>query len=263
MLRAVVLLSFVYNTAFAQATPPSEDDLDPIIVTASGDPVLTAIRVDAEDHRRKVVAQSCLFINEDKDGRSQTTRRYAVEGPSAFGWALEDMLVDGKTATEKQRRKIQKEMAERNKDRKADDDDRYAIFADLIAERDQVEKLPAQDGMLRYRINRLPKKMADDLPGAIAKHLKPVIWVADAEGSPYVRRLEVTMGDFRMYLIAKINTMKMDVQFERRADGYVKEREIRVEGDYSVFGRKRFNRMAITCELGGPIVVRPETDTKK
>jgi hypothetical protein len=263
MLRMIVLLSFVCNTAIAQTAPPPEDDLEPIIVTASGDPVLTAIRLDAEDHRRKVVAQSCVFISENKDGRSQTTRHYAVDGTSAFGWTLGEMLVDGNTATEKQRRKVQKQIDERNNDRKADDDERYSIFADLIAERDRVEKLPEQDGMLRYRINRLPKKLADDIPGAIANHLKPIIWIADAEGNPYVRRLEIAMGDFRMYLVAKINTVKMDIEFERRADGYVKEREVRFEGNYSIFGRNRFNRSTVTCDTGGPIVVRPETGTKK
>jgi hypothetical protein len=259
MLRIVVVLSLVCNTALAQTAPPPEDDLEPIIVTASGDPVLAAIMLDAEDHRRKVVAQSCNFVSEDEDGRTQETRSYAVEGETAFGWTLGEMLVDSKTATEKQRRKVQKQIDQRNKDRKAEDDERYSIFADLIAERDRVEKLPPQDGMLRYRINRLPKKIADDMPGAIAKRLQPIIWVADAENNPYVRRLEITMGDFRMYLVAKINTVKMDIQFERRADGYVKEREMRFEGDYSLFGSKRFNRAHVTCNEGGPIAVRPET----
>jgi hypothetical protein len=255
----VFLAGLLSMPAAAQVSDVPQGDLEPIIVTASGDPILSAIRIDAEDHRRKVVAQSCVFVSEDKDGRSQETRSYAVDGPSAFSWALGEMQVDGKAATERQRRKVQKQIDQRKKDRKAEDDERYSIFADLIAERDRVEKLPPQDGMMRYRINRLPKKMADDMPGAIAKRLRPILWVADIDGNPYVRRLEITMSDFRMYLVAKINTLKMDMQFERRADGYVKERELRFEGDYSFFGSKRFNRATITCDEGGPIVNRPES----
>lgn len=263
MMRKAVVLSLLCNSGFAQTTQSPPDDLDPIIVTASGDPILAAVRLDAEDQRRKVVAQTCIFISENKDGNTQQTRSYAVDGPAAFNWALNDMLVNGKPATEKQLRKELKQQDSRNKDRKADDDERYSIFADLIADRDLVEKLPPQDGMMRYRINRLPKKMANDMPGSIAKHLRPIIWIADVDNLPYVRRLEITMDDFRVYLIAKVNSVKMDLYFERRADGYVKEREIRFEGDYSIFGSKRFNRSTITCDAGGAVTIRPEVSTRK
>jgi hypothetical protein len=262
MMRNVVLLSLLCNTAIAQITPAPEGDLEPIIVTASGDPILTAIRLDAEDHRRKVVAQTCISEDESKDKRTKQNNSYAVSGPSAFTWTLNSLEIDGKPASDKEFKKAQSRREKGNKKRNEEEDERYSIFADLIAERDRVEKLPPQDGMLRYRINRLPKKMVDDIPGSIAKQLQPIIWVADAENMPYVKRLEVKMADFRVYLVAKINKVEMDIYFERRADGYVKEREVRFDGDFSFFGSKRFNRSTISCDAGGPIFTRPETGAK-
>jgi hypothetical protein len=267
MMRKVVLLSLLCNAAIAQTTPVQapapEGDLEPIIVTASGDPILTAIRLDAEDHRRKVVAQTCTWTAEDKNDSTQQTRSYAVDGSSAFKWTLINTQINGRSATDKENKKAQKEQEGWDKDRSDDKDERYSIFADLIAERDRVEKLPPQDGMLRYRINRLPQKLIKNIPNSIAKNLQPIIWIADAENMPYVKRLEVTMKDVRVYLVAKVNSVNMDIHFERRADGYVKERDARFEGNFSLFGRKIFNRDTVTCDLGGPIATRPEVEAKK
>jgi hypothetical protein len=132
----------------------------------------------------------------------------------------------------------------------------------MMADKDRIEKLAPMDGMRRYRINRLPQSIADDLPDAIAKRLKPILWIADPEGEPYVRRLEIGMSDFRMYLIAKIKSADFDVYFERRDDGYVKERKMRYDMNYSIFGSSRFNKGEVECDAGGAVTKRPIASIK-
>jgi hypothetical protein len=231
---------------------------DTVIVTAGKDPVIAAIRADALDHKRKVVAQTCRIISEDEEGKREQTRSYATQGPTAFSWTLDSMMVDDKPATDKQMQKSLKQLEKRNKNRTADDDERYSVFADLIADDDRIERLQSQDGMRRYRINKLPKSIADDMPDAIAKRLKPILWIADAEGMPYVRRMEISLADFRMYVVAKIKSANFDLFFSRRPDDYVKEEKVIVDTSYSFFGKNKFTKAVITCDAGGPVVVRQE-----
>jgi hypothetical protein len=251
----VLILSLASaHVAHGQETVP-----DTVIVTAGKDPVIAAIRADALDHKRKVVAQTCQVVSEDEEGKREQTRRYTTDGPLAFQWSLESMMINGKPATDKQMQKSLKQLEKRNKNRKADDDERYSVFADLIADDDRIERLQPQDGMRRYRINKLPKNIADDMPDAIAKRLKPILWVADAEGMPYVRRMEISMDDFRMYVVAKIKRANFDLYFERRPDDYVKEQKATFDAEYSFFGNNNFSKGELTCDSGGPFVVRPDS----
>jgi hypothetical protein len=249
----IFLSSAACHMAQAQETVP-----DTVIVTAGKDPVIAAIRADALDHRRKVVAQTCRIVSEDEEGKREQTRSYTTTGPDAFQWRLDSMTVNDKPATDKQMQKSLKQLEKRNKDRKSDDDERYSVFADLIADGDRIERLESQDGMRRYRINKLPKSIADDMPDAIAKRLKPILWIADAEGMPFVRRMEVNMADFRMYVVAKIKRANFDLYFDRRPDDYVKEEKVILDADYSFFGSNKFSKAVVTCDAGGPVVVRQE-----
>jgi hypothetical protein len=252
-------LGFLYTytllslpAAQAQVTEP-----ETVVVIAGNDPVIAAIRADALDHKGKVVAQTCIMNSEDKDGKTQTTETVRTDGPDAFKWQMTEMRVDGVLVSDKKMQKVQKKRQKRQEKNKENVDEGYEQFADLIADKDRIEKLPAIDGLRRYRINRLPDSIAKDLPDAIAKRLKPVLWIADAEGEPYVKRLEVSLGDFRMYVIAKIKSADFDMYFERRDDGFVKERSLRYDMNYSIFGSDKFGRGEVTCDAGGPVVIRP------
>ncbi len=245
------------STAHAQETEP-----DTVVVTAGSDPVIAAVRADALDHKGKTVAQTCVISSNDEDGQRQVTQRYTTEGPDAFKWQITDLLIDGKPASDKELQKTIKKRQKRQKKADEDDDRGYEQFAELIADKDRIERLAPMDGMRRYRINRLPDSIAKDMPEAIAKRLKPILWIADPEGEPYVRRLEVALGDFRMFLIAKIKSADFDIYFERRDDGYVKERQMRYDMNYSLFGSNKFNRGEANCDVGGPIVKRsPSTSS--
>jgi hypothetical protein len=61
-----------------------------------------------------------------------------------------------------------------------------------------------------------------------------------------------------MYVVAKIKQANFDLYFERRPDDYVKEEKIIVDAAYSFFGNNKFNKAVITCDTGGPVVVRQE-----
>jgi hypothetical protein len=253
MKHASALLLIVSPPALAQE--PASDP-EAIIVVASKDPIISFIRADSLEHKGKVVSQTCTVDSFDGKAARQQTRRYATSGAQAFTWQMDAMTVDGKAAPDKDRKKALKELDKRNAKRTADDDDRYGMFADLVALDDRIEKLPPENGMLRYRINRLPDKLAKDLPSAIAKRLKPILWIADAEGDPYVRKLDINLGDFRMYLVAKINAFDFNIEFERRPDGYVKERRGEFEADYSFFGSRKQSTGRFSCDEGGPTVPR-------
>ncbi len=226
--------------------PPS------IIVTADGDPIIAAIRADALEHRGKVVSQTCILTSQSNKRATRRVNRFETEGPNAFSWQIVDFQIDGKPASDKEWAKAREAQAKRNKKRKAEDEERYGEFAEMIADKERIEKLPPQDGLLRYRINRLPKRMAKDLPSAIADQLKPVLWIADAAGEPYVQRLQVNLSDIGVYLIARVNKANIDVYFERRADGFVKER--RVDFDISakiIFQSTTTGIGEVACDAGG------------
>ncbi len=253
MKYALVPFMFAWLPIQAQGMPA---DADAIVVVASKDPIISFIRADSLDHKGKVVSQVCKFeSNDGKKSRSET-RRYATSGAEAFTWQMGEMMIDGKPASDKEIEKAQKQVAKRNAKREPDDDERYGIFADLVAADDRIEKLPPENGQLRYRINRLPDKLAKDLPDAITKRLKPILWIADADGDPYVRKLEISLSDFRMYVVAKINAFNFDLEFERRPDGYVKERRGLFEADYSFFGSRKQTKGGFNCDEGGATVSR-------
>jgi hypothetical protein len=253
------ILSFCALAVFAPLLAqesPAEPELEPVIVTAGSDPVIAAVLADSLDHRGKVVAQTCIMTALDKEKTRREVRRYTTDGANAFQWQIIDMQINGKPASEKDMKKSLKRLEKRNKNRDADDDDRYGVFADLVANKDRIEKLSPLEGMYRYRINKLPESIAKDIPGAIANRLKPVLWIADPEGEPFVKRMEVGLGDFRMYLIAKIRKADFDLYFERRADGYVKERRVTFDLDYSVLGSNSVSSGDVVCDEGGAIVTR-------
>jgi hypothetical protein len=250
---SVFLLAIAISFPSAQAqNSNSADDLGTIIITADSDPIISAIRADALEHRGKVVSQTCTTTNQSSKRQVRRVSRYETEGPNAFNWQLQELLIDGKPASEKERDKAKKTQEKRNAERKAEEEERYSEFADLISDKEQIERLPPQDGMLRYRINRLPKRMAKDLPSVVVERLKPILWIADAEGEPYVRRLQVNLSDFRVYVVAKVNKADFDVYFERREDGYVKERK--VDYDLSakiVFRATQVSTGTVECDAGG------------
>jgi hypothetical protein len=247
--------------AMPAAAQTSSDEPQPIIVVAGNDPIITFVRADSEDHKGRVVAQSCAVTREEKNKIYREVRTYAVDGTRPFTWQISQMTINGAPASKKQLEKERKELDKRNKRRDAEDEDRYGIFADLVADKDRIEKLGMEDGMMRYRINRLPDKIAKDIPGAIAKRLRPVLWIADPEGEPYVKRMTIGFGDVRVYVVAKINSARFDLEFERRPDGYVKERRGHYEADFSFFGRKQFKGF-FDCDEGGPIALRPAVKSK-
>jgi hypothetical protein len=228
---------------------------DSIIITADSDPIISAIRADALEHRGKVVSQTCTLTSQSSKRATRRVNRYETEGANAFTWQLLEMQIDGEPASEKELDKEKKAQAKRNAERKPEEEERYGEFADLISDKEQIERLSPQDGMLRYRINRLPKRMAKDLPGAVAERLKPILWIADADGEPYVQRLQVNLSSFRLYVIAKINKADFDIYFERRPDGYVKERKV----DFDFSGKVILRATAtstgsVVCDAGGKAV---------
>jgi hypothetical protein len=234
----------------------ADKDLEPIVVIAGSDPIITFIRADSLEHKGKVVSQSCTTEStEDKESKRET-RHYDVSGPNAFTWQIDDLQIDGKPASDKDMKKARKKLDKRNDKREPEDDERYGMFADLVADKDRIEKLPPENGMLRYRINRLPDKLTKDMPGAIASRLKPVLWIADAEGDPYVRKMEISLADFRLYLVAKVNAFNFTMEFERRPDGYVRERRGVFDADFSFFGSRKQARGSFTCDIGGAVVAR-------
>jgi hypothetical protein len=259
---AMVLAACVSSFAHAQNIPapqPAEaaPESDSIFIIASADPVIAAVRADALSHRGKLVPQICTATVQTKDMRRVSKRQYYVEGENAFQWQLLDLQIDGEPASEKEFKKFRKQVDRLNEKPAEGEDDDYSIFADLIADKDRIERLPEIDGMRRYRINRLPKSISKDLPGAIAERLKPILWIADVEGEPFVQRMEVRLADFRMYLVAKIKRAEFDIYFERRPDGFVKERKADFDAEFSFFGRDRFNKGSIECDAGGAVVMRP------
>jgi hypothetical protein len=259
MKHVLALLLTLTTPAWAQEPLP---DPDAIIVVASKDPIISFIRADAAEHKGKLVSQRCTTESTEGKKSRRQTRRYDVSGPNAFTWQIEDLQIDGRAASDKElqaaRKRLDKRSAKRNADDDNDenDDTRYGMFADLVADDDRIEKLPPENGMLRYRINRLPDKLAKDLPEAIVKRLKPILWVVHDDGDPYVRKLDISLGDFRMYLVAKINAFSFNMEFERRPDGYVRERKGTYEADYSFFGSRKQAVGNFICDAGGPVVMR-------
>lgn len=254
--RYFVMATLVVAVPTLAQDPAPQTEPGTVVVTAGSDPVIAAVRADALDHKGKVVAQTCVISSQNKDSSRQVTQQYSTDGPNAFKWQITDMQIDGKPASDKEMQKSIKRLQKEQKKTDKEGEQGYEQFADLIADKDRIERLPPMDGMRRYRINRLPESIAKDMPDAIAKRLKPVLWIADPDGEPYVRRLEVSLGDFRMYLVAKIKSANFDIYFERRDDNYVKERQMRFDANYSFFGSDRFNKGEINCDAGGPVVVR-------
>ncbi len=259
---ALFIAVCVSGAALAQnppAPPPAAaaPESDSIFIIASADPVIAAVRADSLSHRSKLVPQICTATVQTKDMRRVSRRQFYVEGENAFQWQLLDLQIDGAPASEKEIKKFRKQVNRLNEEPKEGENDDYSIIADLIADKDRIERLPEIDGMRRYRINRLPKSISKDLPGAISERLKPILWIDDVEGEPFVRRVEVRLADFRVYVVAKIKRAEFDIYFERRPDGFVKERKAEFDAEFSFFGRNRFNKGSIDCDAGGAVVMRP------
>jgi hypothetical protein len=237
-----------------------DSEPDTVVITAGSDPVIAAVRADALDHKNKVVPQTCVIQSENKKDRRQTTQQMKTEGPDAFKWQITDLQINGVPASDRDLKKAKEKRKKNQKKMDEENNEGYEQFAELIADKDRIERLPEMDGMRRYRINRLPDRLAKDMPGAFAEQLKPILWIADAGGEPYVRRLEVSMGEFRMYLVAKVKHADFDIYFERREDRYVKERTMRYDMQYSLFGGSRFEKGEAACDAGGAVVLRSDPD---
>lgn len=249
MVRSAVFLATLLFAApaFAQdastpASAPTEPDaMEPIIVTAGTDPLIAAILAEAETYRRKVVLQQCTLTNRQidlkgkkPDETSHEVQRLALDDAGQARWTLLELQENGKPVSEQDFAKRARRVAEQ--DLAVDDEQGYAIMAEVL--REPIERLGEDNGYVVYRLKRLPKRIRDGLPGGLADKLQPVIWVADADGKPWVRRMHVGFDKHRFFLIASASDVVATVDFQRLEDDTLVLGGFEVSGKGAAFGRR-------------------------
>jgi hypothetical protein len=255
-----LLVLCLSGPALAQTPAPvpaaSAEDFEPIIVTSGTDPVVAALLAAAERYRGQVVLQQCRvqWTERDLKGRkpdevNRQQQRMVLDESGSPRWQLVSFERDGKPVDAEDFKRSSERLA--RLDRTPEDEQGYAILAEVLKE--PIERLGEEGGYLVYRLQRLPKRLRDDLPSGLADKLQPIIWVADYDtDKPWVRRIHVGFERHRFYLIASARDVKLRADFKRLDDGRMVLSDFAASGEGGfVLGRRiGFEAERVCSEFG-------------